>query len=143
VTGFDPVLFDLDGTVVDTVALITESFRYATRVVLGEELPDAQIMRYVGQPLMSQMVQLAPDHAQELYDVYREYNHRVHDELIRGFDGVEEMLDVLRRHGRRLGLVTSKSADTTAMAFAAVGLAPTRPRWRSPRWVCESTSRRS
>lgn len=121
-TGYDPVLFDLDGTVVDTVELIRESFRHATRTVLGEELPDEQIMAYVGQPLMRQMVQLAPDHAQELYDVYREYNHRRHDELIRAFEGVEEMLEELRRLGKSLGLVTSKSADTTEMAFAVVGL---------------------
>ncbi len=120
--GYDPVLFDLDGTVVDTVELITASFRYATQTVLGEVLPDEEIMRYVGQPLMDQMRQLAPEHAQELYDVYREHNHRLHDELIRTYDGVEAMLTALRAHGRHLGLVTSKSADTTAMAFRAVGL---------------------
>ncbi len=41
--GFDPVVFDLDGTVVDTVELIVESFRYATRTVLGVVLPDEVI----------------------------------------------------------------------------------------------------
>lgn len=121
-TGYDPVLFDLDGTVVDTVELIRASFRHATRTVLGTVLPDEQIMRFVGQPLMDQMRQLSARHAQELYDVYREHNHRVHDELIRGYEGVEEMLAALRRHGRRLGLVTSKSTKPTAMAFRALDL---------------------
>jgi len=37
--GFDPVVFDLDGTVVDAVELIVKSFRYATRTVLGVDLP--------------------------------------------------------------------------------------------------------
>jgi pyrophosphatase PpaX len=120
--GFDPVVFDLDGTVVDTVELIVDSFRHATRQVLGEELPDEHILAGVGQPLMVQMRRLSPEHAQELYDVYREYNHRRHDELIRGYDGIEAMLDALRAAGRRLGIVTSKSRDTTAMAFRAVGL---------------------
>jgi pyrophosphatase PpaX len=120
--GYDPVLFDLDGTVVDTVDLIRESFRYATRLVLGRDLPDRQIMANVGKPLMPQMVALSPEHAQELYDVYREYNHRRHDELIRSFEGVDAALTALRRGGRRLGLVTSKSAETTDMAFRAVGL---------------------
>jgi len=122
VRGYDPVLFDLDGTVVDTVELIRTSFRYATRVVLGKELPDREIMAYVGQPLMDQMVQLSPEHARELYDVYRDYNHSRHDELIGSFEGIEAALEALRAGGRRLGLVTSKSADTTAMAFRAVGL---------------------
>jgi len=120
--GFDPVVFDLDGTLVDTVELITASFRYATRTVLGEVLPDAVITAGVGQPLMVQMERLSAEHARELYDVYREYNHRRHDELIRGYDGVAEVLAALRAAGRRLGVVTSKSRDTTAMAFRAVGL---------------------
>ena len=67
---------------------------------------------------MTQMRLLSPDHAQELYDVYREYNHRRHDELIRGYDGVSRALDALRAAAKRLGLVTPKSADTTQMAFA-------------------------
>ncbi len=121
-SGFDPVVFDLDGTVVDTVELIVQSFRYATRTVLGVVLPDEVITAGVGQPLMGQMERLSADHAQELYDVYREYNHRRHDELIRGYDGVAEVLDGLKAAGRRLGIVTSKSRDTTAMAFRAVGL---------------------
>jgi pyrophosphatase PpaX len=122
VPGFDPVLFDLDGTVVDTVELIVLSFRHAVRTVLGEDLPDEHITAGVGQPLMTQMERLSPEHARELYDVYREYNHRRHDELIRAYDGIAEALAELKAAGRRLGIVTSKSRDTTAMAFAAVGM---------------------
>ncbi len=120
--GFDPVVFDLDGTVVDTVELIVESFRYATSTVLGKVLPDEFIIAGVGRPLRTQMERLSAEHAQDLYDVYREYNHRRHDELIRGYDGIEEVLDALKAAGRRTGIVTSKSRDTTAMAFRAVGL---------------------
>lgn len=120
--GFDPVVFDLDGTIVDTVELITESFRYATRTVLDETLPDEVILAGVGQPLMVQMQRLSAEHARELYEVYREYNHRRHDELIRGYEGISDVLDSLRGAKRRLGIVTSKSFDTTQMAFRAVGL---------------------
>jgi pyrophosphatase PpaX len=122
VAGFEPVIFDLDGTVVDTVELIRDSFRHATRTVLGIDLPDRQIMAGVGQPLMAQMVVLSPEHAQELYDVYREYNHRRHDELIRPYEGMQAALEELRAAGRHLGIVTSKSADVTQMAFDAVGV---------------------
>ena len=121
-SGFDPVLFDLDGTVVDTVELIVKSFRYATSTVLGEVLPDEVIIAGVGRPLLAQMESLSAEHARELYDVYREYNHRRHDELIRGYDGIEEVLDALKAAGRRTGIVTSKSRDTTGMAFRAMGL---------------------
>jgi len=122
VKGYDPVIFDLDGTVVDTVELIRESFRYSVRTVLGREFPDEHILAGVGQPLMTQMRRLSEEHAQELFDVYREYNHRRHDELIRGYDGMRDLLEGLRAAGRRLGIVTSKSRDTTQMAFAAVRL---------------------
>lgn len=121
--GYDPVIFDLDGTVVDTVELITESFRHATQTVLGKVLPDEVITAGVGQPLIHQMRLLSAERADELYAAYREYNHRRHDELIRRYAGVEEMLVALKAAGRRLAIVTSKSAETTAMAFRAVGLA--------------------
>jgi pyrophosphatase PpaX len=90
--------------------------------VLGEVLPDEFIIAGVGRPLRTQMERLSAEHAQALYDVYREYNHRRHDELIRGYDGIEEVLVALKAAGRRTGIVTSKSRDTTAMAFRAVGL---------------------
>ena len=121
-TGFEPIIFDLDGTVVDTVALIRASFRHASRVVLGEELPDEVLLAGVGRPLMDQMRALDAARAQQLYDAYREFNHRVHDEMIAGFAGMEAALGRLRAAQRRLAIVTSKSADTTAMAFRAVGL---------------------
>ncbi len=121
-TGYDPVIFDLDGTVVDTVELIRDSFRYTVKKVLGRELPEGVMLAGVGQPLMPQMQALSPEHAQELYDVYREYNHRRHDELIKPYDGMQAALAQLRAAGRRLGIVTSKSRDTTAMAFRSVGM---------------------
>ncbi len=115
-------MFDLDGTVIDTVELIVQSFRHATQTVLGEILPDEVITAGVGQPLMTQMKRLSPEHAEELYTVYREYNHRRHDALVRGYAGMSEVLEGLRTAGRRLGIVTSKSADTTAMAFDSLDL---------------------
>jgi pyrophosphatase PpaX len=121
-SGYDPVIFDLDGTVVDTVELIRASFRHASEAVLGRALPDEVLLANVGQPLMRQMVLLSPDHAQELYDAYRAHNHRVHDELIRRYEGSVAARAGPAAAGKRLALVTSKSAYTTEMAFRAVGL---------------------
>lgn len=118
--GYDPIILDLDGTVVDTVELIRISFRHAVTTVLGQDLPDEVIMAGVGQPLMTQMRVLSALHAQELYDAYREHNHRVHDELIRGYEGMEAALGRLKAADRRLAIATSKSADTTAMGFRSL-----------------------
>ena len=74
-SGFDPILLDLDGTVIDSVALIRESHRHAVKTVLGEDWPDERLVANVGRPLLEQMAVFAPDRAEELYGVYREWNH--------------------------------------------------------------------
>lgn len=117
---FKGFLFDLDGTLVDTTELIRRSFRHVSREMLGEELPDEVLMANVGQPLMTQMQVLGGDDAQRWYDVYREYNHAVHDEYTRGYAGVRELLEELTGRGVGLAVVTSKSRMTVEMAFRCV-----------------------
>jgi len=109
--------FDLDGTIIDTTELIRQSFRHASREVLGEELPDEVLMANVGQPLDKQMELLDRERAQELYDTYRVFNHARHGEYIREYDGIEELLVTLRERGALLGIVTSKSRRVVDMAL--------------------------
>lgn len=114
---FKGFFFDLDGTLIDTTELIRQSFRYASREVLGEELPDEVLMANVGQPLDKQMALLDPDRAQELYDTYRVFNHARHGEYIREYEGIEELLVALKGRGVKLGIVTSKSRRVVDMAL--------------------------
>lgn len=103
------VLFDLDGTLIDTIELIRESMRYATATVLGEALPDEVLMRNVGVPLRRQMHEFDAERADELLRVYREHNGRVHDAMVKEYPGVEEALEKISARGLRMGIVTSKS----------------------------------
>jgi len=107
------LLFDLDGTLIDTVALILSSFRHATNAVLGAPLPDDVLMRNVGVPLAVQMREFAPEHADELLRVYREHNSRIHDDMVAEYPGTHAALEELARRGYPMGVVTSKG---TAMA---------------------------
>lgn len=109
VAAVKAVLFDLDGTLIDTVELILSSARYATKTVLGEALADDVLRHNIGVPLRAQMGEYAPGHVDELLAAYREHNDRVHDDLIRGYPGTEEALKGLRDDGFRMGIVTSKS----------------------------------
>jgi pyrophosphatase PpaX len=118
--GFDPILFDLDGTVVDTVVLIRESHRHAVRAVLGQEFSDERLVANVGKPLLEQMEAFSPEHAAELYRVYRAWNHAHTAELIASYDGITPLLERLAAAGRQLGLVTSKSRDSVDLAFASL-----------------------
>ena len=116
------VVFDLDGTLVDSVDLIVESFRHATRSVLGKELPREELIAGVGKPLQEQMELVDRERADELVRAYREFNHREHDRMLRLYAGVDDLLRRLRQAGIRVGLVTSKSRPVTQMAFDTTGI---------------------
>ncbi len=118
------VLFDLDGTLIDTYDLLVHTFRYATRAVLGERIPDEALMAKVGQPLVVQMWDFTDDEAvhDELVRVYRERNDQVHDELIKGFPGTESMLSSLKEAGLPLGVVTSKRHAAAVRGLRRFGL---------------------
>jgi pyrophosphatase PpaX len=116
------VIFDLDGTVVDSVELIIVSFQHAIREVLGREVSREEAVAWVGRPLSEQMEMFSPEHAEELVEVYREFNHREHDRMLRLYEGIRQLLEDLRAAQVKVGLVTSKSRYTTQMAFDLTGI---------------------
>jgi pyrophosphatase PpaX len=119
---FPVVLFDLDGTVVDSGSIILASMRHATREVLGREYGDEELMQAVGGPgLDAQFAALAPDRVEDLVRVYREHNEPLHDELV-CCTGMDDVLVRLKEEGRRLGVVTAKRRITVELAFANVPL---------------------
>ncbi len=119
---FETVLFDLDGTVVDSGAIILASMRHATREVLGRDFSDQELMQAVGGPgLEAQMSAFAPDHVERLVDVYRAHNEPLYVDL-EACDGMERVLVRLRDEGRRLGVVTAKRRSTVELAFDRVPL---------------------
>jgi len=122
--ALDTVLFDFDGTVVNTVELITASFRYTLPKVLGITLPDEVLIQNVGMPLLQQMQIFDPEKADELVRVYREHNRRYHDSLIEEFPGAREALLEVRQAGYKTGLVTSKSRELTLRGMRLFDLEP-------------------
>lgn len=108
--GIKGILFDLDGTLLDTHDLILASMRHTMETVLGQHYSDEHLMRLVGQPLEAQMATYTDDPKlqETLLTVYREHNHAIHDERVRAFPGVRETLRQLKEEGFRLAVVTSK-----------------------------------
>jgi pyrophosphatase PpaX len=120
---FPVVLFDLDGTVIDSGAIILASMRHAVSEVLGVTPPDDQLLAAVGGPgLEAQMRAFAPDRVEELVTVYRAHNEPLHDDLA-CCAGMEDVLVSLKDEGRRLGIVSAKRRTTVELAFATVPLA--------------------
>jgi pyrophosphatase PpaX len=116
------VLFDLDGTVIDSGAIILASMRHATLEVLGRDYSDEELLAAVGGPgLEAQMHAIDPQRVDELVRVYREHNEPLHDEL-EWCEGMDEVLVRLRDEGRRLGIVTAKRRSTVDLAFRRLPL---------------------
>ena len=124
--GFKGILFDNDGTLVDTHDLILSSMRHCTRTVLGREIPDDVLMLKVGQPLAVQMRDFTPDEElqEELLRVYREHNHAHHDAAVAAFPGARDALACFADRSMRLGVVTSKLHALAWRGLQITGLAP-------------------
>lgn len=118
------VLFDLDGTLIDTIDLILASMRHATATVLGEALPDEVLLHNVGVPLRVQMREFDVDRCEELLTCYREHNAIVHDELVAEYPGIADGLKTLVELGYRLAIVTSKSRPVAQRGLEIFGLDP-------------------
>lgn len=103
------ILFDLDGTLVDTLPLIEECYRITFIEELGLDVPLQKIMQQVGRPFKDICAMFAPDKVKKAMSLYHKTYDRLHDRLIRAYPGVREVLHQLRRKGLKLAVVTSKN----------------------------------
>ena len=119
------VLFDLDGTLVDTVPFILACVRHAFQG--HPKAPtEAQWMASVGTPLHLQLAEFArgPDEVQELLARYRQFWNEHHDRLTRCFPGALETVSALSAAGHRLAVVTAKTEHGAVRSLRHTGLLP-------------------
>jgi pyrophosphatase PpaX len=123
-TAFDVVLFDLDGTLINTNDLILTSFKHTFKAVLKLEVDDAAITPVFGKPLHVCFQGWTSDAAQvdELVRVYREFNVAQHDALVRRIEGVQEAVAAMHASGVRMAIVTSKLSSVARMGLRVCGL---------------------
>lgn len=123
---FRTVLFDLDGTLIDSEALILASYRHTMKVHLEEVPPDEAWLEGMGTPLIVQLRDFARDaeEARSMLRTYQAHNALMHRELLRRFPGAEEALARLRAGGVRLGIVTSKLRESALEGMRLCDLDP-------------------
>lgn len=108
------ILFDLDGTLLNTNDLIIKSFEAAFKHYFPDrEFSRDEIIDCIGPTLHQTGAKYYPQDVEEFVSVYRKYYAENHDELIEIFPGVPEMLKQLKELGLVLVIVTSKKRDMT------------------------------
>ncbi len=120
---FSCVLFDLDGTLIDSTRLILDSYRHTMQVHFGRSFPDAEWIEGLGTPLRVQFRRFTDDDAeiQRMIATYRDWNLAHHDAMVRAFPGAVEAVRDIRGRGARLAIVTSKNRHGVDMGLARCG----------------------
>jgi pyrophosphatase PpaX len=117
-------IFDLDGTLADTINLIVESYQHAFRTVLGRQEDPDVIRSWIGRPLIGAFRDHSPEHADELYSTYLQWNADNTERLIRTYDGVIDVVGALRAAGVHVGIATSKRRESAQQAMDILGISP-------------------
>lgn len=107
------ILFDLDGTLIDTNELIVECFQHAVRKHLDVEVPREDVVKTFGEPLVFAMEKYDRENVDELLDLFRKHQETRHDVLAKECEGVTAGIEALREAGLKIALVTSKRRPTT------------------------------
>ncbi|MHB8647533.1 MAG: HAD family hydrolase [Thermomicrobiales bacterium] len=112
------ILFDLDGTLIDSIELIVRSFQHATATHCGTPLAREEILPTIGRSLAGALERIAPGNGAALLATYRAFMLANHDELVTVYPGVLEMLAAIHARGIPSGIVTSKARHSAAPSFA-------------------------
>ena len=118
------ILFDLDGTLIDSIELILGAARHAFVGFEGRAPSEEEWRAGIGRPLQTVLREFAPDDAEvaRLIGRYRAYQLEHHDRLVRPYDGIVETVRWLSDGGHPMALVTSKADWMAEKAMVLVGL---------------------
>jgi pyrophosphatase PpaX len=118
------LLFDLDGTLIDTNELIIKSFMHT----LGHYYPDRykreDVLPFMGPSLVETFSSIDPERTEEMAQMYIAFNMENHDRFVTEFEGVYETIEKLKNAGFKLGIVTAKRAETVALGLKLTKLEP-------------------
>ena len=105
----DTVLFDFDGTIMDTNDVIIGSWQHVYRTLRGKEGDLDYILSTFGEPLEYSMETSFPEvPMEESVKIYRDWHRERFLDMIRLFPGVTEMLQEVYARGYKMGIASSR-----------------------------------
>ncbi|MGI8510064.1 MAG: HAD family hydrolase [Gemmatimonadaceae bacterium] len=120
------VLFDLDGTLIDSIGLLLASVRHAFDGFPGRSPTDEEWVAGIGTPLAKQMREFCDSDTQveAITARYRTYQREAHDRLTTAYPGTLDVLGTLAAAGHPMAIVTSKSNEMMHRGLDYTGIAP-------------------
>ncbi|MBD8027805.1 pyrophosphatase PpaX [Ureibacillus sp. Re31] len=115
------LLFDFDGTLLDTNELILQTFMHVLEERFPGQYSPKDCMNFMGPSLKETFEQLTPNEVEEMIAKYRQWNETHHDELVKEFDGVIPTLEQLKEQGIRLAIVSTKRNETIEKGLKLMG----------------------
>ncbi|MFB5282864.1 pyrophosphatase PpaX [Peribacillus sp. Hz7] len=110
-SNISTLLFDLDGTLINTNELIIASFTETLNHYYPGQYKREDILPFIGPSLIETFSSINPEFAEEMIAFYRKHNWEHHDLLVTQFDGVYETIESLFQSKYKLAIVTTKKRD--------------------------------
>lgn len=116
------LLFDFDGTLIDTNELIIQTFQYVLDKYYPGEYGRGDILPFLGPTLHDTFNAINLERAEEMINDYRTWNITMHDELASEFDGVSQTLQELKDQGLKMAIVSTKRRDMVMKGLDLLGV---------------------
>ncbi|MFD1334129.1 pyrophosphatase PpaX [Oceanobacillus iheyensis] len=115
------ILFDLDGTLIDTNTLIKASFEHTFKEY-NLNFSNEEILKFNGPPLVDTFNKIDETKADRMITTFREHNIREHDNFVTAFPHVYDTLEELQNRNISLGIVSTKMRHTVHMGLELTGI---------------------
>ena len=116
------LLFDFDGTLLDTNELIIQTFMHVLEEKFPGQYSPNDCMKFIGPSLKQTFDEITPDEVEEMIAKYRQWNEEHHDELVKEYDAVVSTLTELKEQGIRLAIVSTKRRETIFKGLQLMGV---------------------
>lgn len=116
------VVWDLDGTLVDSVQMVFRATRYAVDRCVSHPVSDEFLWSLFGRPVTEVWPLISAEHFRELEAHFEDYYARHRSDLVKPVPGVRETLDVLHGAGIGMAVLSNKRKDQGLEELAAAGL---------------------